>query len=217
MLKKEKEEHELLIEKINQEKEDKIEEVFDTNSKIHQWEAKKMNLESVSDSSDEPLPARIEETKIREKAEFIGKYLTNLNLIALPKSSKDSDAHIAIHYNVGDTSYLYIKKPNSQENNSQEFIHEHLCSCFYDGKLTIDIREKCGRELIETLAENNTISKLRGLEINFLDKNDETFTKFLNNSIDSSMELFIINNKGLDKFKGKKKLPFTPYKDIIMK
>lgn len=70
---------------------------------------------------------------------------------------------------------------------------------------------------MEDFSKNYIIPAIRVLEINYLDKEDDLFTHFLNKSIINPMYNCHINSKGLEKFQMKSKLPFTPYREIILK
>lgn len=129
-----------------------------------------------------------EVSKIPERTEvkFISKGIVPQHLIQFldfkgTKSKKDH-THSVVHYQVGNETVLYLKKPKVLELTSPDNSHEHYCTSCISNFLFIDVRKNCGRELMAEFAEKYYLpSNLKGLELNFLDSNDDLMIKFLSN------------------------------------
>ncbi|CAI2363956.1 unnamed protein product [Moneuplotes crassus] len=208
-LRKEKQEHEKKYNQINKKKEETAEEFYDSFKKFAREKVIKTLEMYKEDSLDEPSPVRIEETKEvgRMQAQFID----------LPAQPKFNEEHIYICYKAGNQNYLHIKKPNCFGDGSSDSIHVHMCSFYGLGNLSLDVRKKCGREIITEFVDKYYLPTLKDLELNYLDKDDELVKTFLNECIVNPMDQLILNERGLMKYHKKKRVPYAPYKDSILK
>lgn len=110
--------------------------------------------------------------------------LANKYLETKLKKNPKIENHSVVHYQVGDQTVLYLKKPNHLNSNEKitGAAHKAFCTSYAKGVLTLDVRKNCGKELMEEFIKKYRLpNSLDALEINFIDKKDDILNEFLDN------------------------------------